>query len=128
MDMQTNDRKQEGALLKQLWLEYKSVTGDTQLAFCERIGIDQGQLQGWFAGRQAIPEDALLKVAVEMRVNPAVIRPALREKARNLIRLTHPAEADDIRARLAHLSSGQLKDLSDFLDYLDYVESKNKIY
>ena len=126
MDMQYDNRKEEGRLLKQAWLRYKSETNDTQLAFCGRIGLDQGQLQGWFSGRQIIPEEGLLKVAAEMNINPAKIRPSLREKALKLIRLTHPLEIDDIRSRLNHLDHKQLKDLSDFLDYLDYVSSKNK--
>lgn len=126
MDMQYDSRKEEGRLLKQAWLKYKSETKDTQLAFCGRIGLDQGQLQGWFSGRQVIPEEGLLKVAAEMNINPAAIRPSLREKALKLIKLTHPHEIDDIRSRLQHLDHMQLKELSGFLDYLEYVGSKNK--
>lgn len=125
MDMQVRIREEEGALLKKFWLKHKAMTGDTQTAFCERLGMDQGQMQGWFRGKQPIPEGALLKIAAEININPADIRPSLRAKAMELIRLTQPAEAEDIRSRLSRLGENQLQDLSDFLDYL---ESKNKTY
>lgn len=117
------ERTKEGQALKSYWLAHKEKTGDTQVAVSERLGFDQGQLQGWFTGNQPIPEDTLLLLAAELNFNPANIRPHLRDKAMRLVRLTQPEETEDLEVRLNNLPSKSLKELKTFLDYL---ESKNK--
>ena len=113
------ERIKEGQILKACWLSHKELTGDTQVAFSQRLGFDQGQLQGWFTGKQPIPEDALLLMAAEMNFNPIKVRPALRDKALMIARLTQPEEAQDLERRLRSLEVGQLKELRSFLDYLE---------
>lgn len=72
------DRRREGAFLKERWLEYKTENkGATQDELCAELGITQGLLQQLFRGATPIPFELLISLALKFNFHPTELRPSI---------------------------------------------------
>ncbi len=87
------DAVDEATKLMPYWWKARRELGLTQDKIAELLGVTQGAVHKWFAGKQRIPNERLLELAPLLRFDPTEIRPELERFVRPVTGLSPSEDA-----------------------------------